>query len=559
MRGEPQHFLYSKVMCWVALDRAIVLADRLHAEDRVEDWSRARAEIAEAVLDQGWSDDAQGVHPVLRLHRPRRVQPHAADRRVPARRRPPDASPPSTRSPSGSPTSAGWSTATARRTGVDGLAGEEGTFLLCTFWLAQALALAGQVDRAREVFDRAAGYVTDLGLLAEEVDAGTGELLGNFPQAFSHIGLVNAAWAIHQAEHRATAATGSQRCTWRGAHPHHGLTEWRCGGPMDADPGADRTRRRTWRHAMQDTGPTTTAVRRRAAPRWIAARVAHPVHDLDRSAAFYRDLLGLQPRGGFTDHEGFSGAFFALPGGCELELTTGPGDVLPSSGDDLVVLYVASLQDAQRRAEALLSAGAPTVPSANPYWDRWGRTFLDPDGYAVVVAAADATGAAQDVAPAEVRVQPYTGERERLRGLFGLAEDSPTELDAYLHTGRVLAALSGGQVVGHLQLVDTGRPGQVELKNMAVRETLQGHGIGGRRVIAAVTAVAASGGTKLLVATAAADIGNLRFYQRQGFRMRAIERDVFTPAAGYPPGLATDGIAVRDRVWLDRSIEHADG
>jgi GH15 family glucan-1,4-alpha-glucosidase len=84
--------------------------------------------------------------------------------------------------------------------GVDGLAGEEGTFLLCTFWLAQALALAGQVDRAREVFERAAGYVSDLGLLAEEVDPATGELLGNVPQAFSHIGLVNAAWAIDQAE-----------------------------------------------------------------------------------------------------------------------------------------------------------------------------------------------------------------------------------------------------------------------------------------------------------------------------------------------------------------------
>ena len=83
--------------------------------------------------------------------------------------------------------------------GVDGLAGEEGTFLLCTFWLAQALALSGQVERAREVFERAASYVTDLGLLAEEVDARTGDLLGNFPQAFSHIGLVNAAWAIDQA------------------------------------------------------------------------------------------------------------------------------------------------------------------------------------------------------------------------------------------------------------------------------------------------------------------------------------------------------------------------
>ena len=87
--------------------------------------------------------------------------------------------------------------------GVDGLAGEEGTFLLCTFWLAQALAMADQLDRARAVFERAAAFANDLGLLAEEVDPKTGELLGNFPQAFSHIGLVNAAWAISEAERRA--------------------------------------------------------------------------------------------------------------------------------------------------------------------------------------------------------------------------------------------------------------------------------------------------------------------------------------------------------------------
>jgi GH15 family glucan-1,4-alpha-glucosidase len=86
--------------------------------------------------------------------------------------------------------------------GVDGLAGDEGTFLLCTFWLAEALAGAGQVDRARDVFDRAARYCNDLGLLAEEIDPATGDLLGNFPQAFSHIGLVNAAWAISQASER---------------------------------------------------------------------------------------------------------------------------------------------------------------------------------------------------------------------------------------------------------------------------------------------------------------------------------------------------------------------
>jgi alpha,alpha-trehalase len=85
---------------------------------------------------------------------------------------------------------------------VDGLDGQEGTFLLCTFWLAQALAKVGQPGRARTVFERAAAFANDVGLLAEEVNPLNGELLGNFPQAFSHIGLINAAWAISQAELR---------------------------------------------------------------------------------------------------------------------------------------------------------------------------------------------------------------------------------------------------------------------------------------------------------------------------------------------------------------------
>ena len=99
----------------------------------------------------------------------------------------------------------------------DGLDGEEGTFLLCTFWLAQALAMAGRTDRARAVFERAAAFVNDVGLLAEEVDPVTGELLGNFPQAFSHIGLVNAAWAISEAE--AAAIVTGRRGQWPAAHP----------------------------------------------------------------------------------------------------------------------------------------------------------------------------------------------------------------------------------------------------------------------------------------------------------------------------------------------------
>jgi GH15 family glucan-1,4-alpha-glucosidase len=99
----------------------------------------------------------------------------------------------------------------------DGLEGEEGTFLLCTFRLAQALAKTGQVARARIVFQRAADFVNDVGLLAEDVDPISGELLGNFPQAFSHIALVNAAWTISEAESNQTSrvrthAAGRRPC-----------------------------------------------------------------------------------------------------------------------------------------------------------------------------------------------------------------------------------------------------------------------------------------------------------------------------------------------------------
>jgi GNAT superfamily N-acetyltransferase len=154
----------------------------------------------------------------------------------------------------------------------------------------------------------------------------------------------------------------------------------------------------------------------------------------------------------------------------------------------------------------------------------------------------------------DVRIETYGGPRDDLRALFELAEDSAAELDSYIDAGRVLVATSDGEIIGHLQLTGTGDPRQVEIKNMAVRETRQGHGIGRRLIQAAVDLAAAEAVTTILVATAAADIGNLRFYQRQGFRMRSVERDAFTPATGYPPGLLIDGIELRDRVWLDREV-----
>jgi GH15 family glucan-1,4-alpha-glucosidase len=204
VRGDPQHFLYSKVMCWVALDRAIDMADVIGDRSRVEKWKRTRDEIAETVVRGGWSDSAGAFTQYAgtdALDASNLMLPivgflPASDPRVLATI---DAIEERLTDDRG--------LVYRYRTGggVDGLAGEEGTFLLCTFWLAQALALADRVDRAREVFERAARYVNDVGLLAEEVDPATGELLGNFPQAFSHIGLVNAAWAIAEAEQRVAA------------------------------------------------------------------------------------------------------------------------------------------------------------------------------------------------------------------------------------------------------------------------------------------------------------------------------------------------------------------
>jgi nuclear transport factor 2 (NTF2) superfamily protein/predicted N-acetyltransferase YhbS len=165
---------------------------------------------------------------------------------------------------------------------------------------------------------------------------------------------------------------------------------------------------------------------------------------------------------------------------------------------------------------------------------------------------AGGSGAAAPVG--QVRIEPHTGPRGALRRLFELAEDSADQLDSYLDDGRVLVARSGDEVVGHLQLVDTDRPGTVEIKNMAVLDAYQGRGIGARLVRAALELAGTRAATTVLVATAAADIGNLRFYQRQGFRLRSIEPDAFTPATGYPAGLVIDGIALRDRVWLALSL-----
>ncbi len=209
MRGEPQHHVSSKVMCWVALDRAIELAPQLGEHARTEEWSSERDRIRADVLEHGWSDKQQAfaqsfgsdeldasvllmaLYGFLPATDERmRSTIDAVDREL---------------------TEDGMVLRYRNASGLnaDGLAGEEGTFVICTYWLVSCLARAGELERAERLFERLSGYSTDLGLLAEEVDTDSDELLGNFPQAFSHIGLINAAADIDKA--RATTETGGQR------------------------------------------------------------------------------------------------------------------------------------------------------------------------------------------------------------------------------------------------------------------------------------------------------------------------------------------------------------
>jgi GH15 family glucan-1,4-alpha-glucosidase len=202
MRGEPRHHLSSKVLCWVALDRAIALAPQLGMHTDLERWTTERDQIREAVLTRGWSearqayaqsfdsnelDAAQLLMPILGFLPATDVRMRSTIAAI-----------------ADELTENGLVLRYRNQAGLnaDGLSGEEGTFVICSFWLVSALAKAGEVERAEALFDQLVAYANDLGLLAEEIDTSNGELLGNFPQAFSHIGLITAACEIDKARGR---------------------------------------------------------------------------------------------------------------------------------------------------------------------------------------------------------------------------------------------------------------------------------------------------------------------------------------------------------------------
>jgi GH15 family glucan-1,4-alpha-glucosidase len=194
IRGEPKHFTYSKVMAWVALDRVVRLAELDGREGAVDEWRSVRDEIREVVEREGVHPDTRaftqsfadgGKHDASNLMIPivgfvAHDDPRAratAERIV-------------------EELSADGFVYRYLTDGVDGLSGDEATFAICSFWLVECLARAGETERARELFERLLGFCNDIGLLAEEIDPHSGELVGNFPQAFSHVGLVQAAIAL---------------------------------------------------------------------------------------------------------------------------------------------------------------------------------------------------------------------------------------------------------------------------------------------------------------------------------------------------------------------------
>lgn len=213
VRGGAQQFVYSKVMCWVALDRGLRLANkRSFPADRAR-WMQTRDDIYEEILEKGWSPTRQsfvqhyGCHyldasslimPLVFFMSPN--DPRML-KTIEAIQRPPD---------KGGLVSNSLAYRYNVEGRIDGLRGEEGTFNMCTFWLVEALTRAGRIDRRRLdeavlIFDKMLSYANHLGLYAEETGA-RGEGLGNFPQAFTHVALISAAFNLD----RALSSSGGQ-------------------------------------------------------------------------------------------------------------------------------------------------------------------------------------------------------------------------------------------------------------------------------------------------------------------------------------------------------------
>ena len=197
-RGGRQHFVFSKVMCWVAMDRAIKAATDLKLPGDVEAWRKVRDEICNDVMSKGYSQERQAF-----------VQSYGSDNLDAANLMLPLVGFISATDPMMRSTIKATQKELTNKQGFvyrytkfdDGLDGSEGSFIICTFWLADNLIHLGQIDEARVLLNSLLACANDLGLLSEEYDSATGNMLGNFPQAFSHLALINTAVQLQQATH----------------------------------------------------------------------------------------------------------------------------------------------------------------------------------------------------------------------------------------------------------------------------------------------------------------------------------------------------------------------
>ncbi|MGE5570746.1 MAG: glycoside hydrolase family 15 protein [Rhodospirillales bacterium] len=205
-RSGKRHFVYSKLMCWVALDRALRLADKRSFPADRETWLRVRDQIYEDVIANGWSSARQSfvqyygseyldasnlIMPLVFFMAP--TDPKML-KTLEAICQPPE---------KGGLVANNLVYRYNPKESVDGLQGDEGTFNMCTFWLVEALTRAGRADKARLeeaglIFERMLGYANHLGLYAEQTGP-SGEALGNFPQAFTHLALISAAYNLDRA------------------------------------------------------------------------------------------------------------------------------------------------------------------------------------------------------------------------------------------------------------------------------------------------------------------------------------------------------------------------
>jgi GH15 family glucan-1,4-alpha-glucosidase len=197
-RGPRRHYTYSKVMAWVVFDRAVRLAEQFELEAPLDRWKETRDEIHQEVCEQGYDPERRTFTQYYGskeldasvLNIPLVGFLPGTDERVTG----------TIDSISRELGRDGFVSRYSTADTDDGLSGDEGQFLACSFWLVSALALNGRVEEARALFERLLGLTNDLGLLAEEYDVKRQRQVGNFPQAFSHLTLIGAATAISAAE-----------------------------------------------------------------------------------------------------------------------------------------------------------------------------------------------------------------------------------------------------------------------------------------------------------------------------------------------------------------------